>query len=208
LHSFASHPLNSSVEPRKAGRGRYTLALIFLVGVLPLISSYALYLFWRPEKFVNYGELIEPVSLAAVVLAERDGGQFRFAELRGNWVLLTVDAGACDAHCRQKLLYMRQLRLAQGKDQDRIERLWLVSDGLRPPAAVDLEYRGTRTVLLEQSGFLARLPAAQSPARHIYIVDPMGNLMMRFPHLADPNRMKKDISRLLRLSEGWRQIGS
>lgn len=184
----------------------YTVALIFLIGALPLLGSYALYLFWRPEKFVNYGELIKPVPVAEVVLPERGGREFRFVDLRGTWVLLMVDAGACDAHCRQKLLYMRQVRLTQGKDQDRIERLWLISDGLRPPTELDREFHGTRMVLLEQSAFLARLPAAQSPTEHIYIVDPMGNLMMRFPRFADPNRMKKDVSRLLRLSEGWRQI--
>jgi cytochrome oxidase Cu insertion factor (SCO1/SenC/PrrC family) len=197
LHSSAGQ------QPR---RGRYTLALIFLVGVLPLVGSYALYLFWQPQKFVNYGELIEPVALADTVLSERSGQQFRFGELRGNWVLLTVDQSACDTYCRQKLLHMRQVRLTQGKDQDRIERLWLVSDGLQPPAEVDLEFRGMRTVLLERPGFLARLPAAQSPSQHIYLIDPMGNLMMRFPHRADPNRMKKDLGRLLRLSQGWRQI--
>jgi cytochrome oxidase Cu insertion factor (SCO1/SenC/PrrC family) len=206
LPSSTCYPLNSSAVQRQPGRGRYTLALIFLVGVVPLLGSYALYLFWRPAKFVNYGELIEPVPLAEVVLSERGGGEFRFGELRGRWVLLTVDRGACDSHCRQKLLHMRQVRLAQGADQDRVERLWLVSDGLRPPAGLDREFHGTRTVLLEERGFLARLPAVRSPSEHIYLVDPMGNLMMRFPHLADPNRMKKDLGRLLRLSQGWRQI--
>lgn len=174
--------------------------------MLPLVGSYALYLFWQPQKFVNYGELIEPLPLAEAVLAARSGREFRFGELRGNWVLVTVDQGACDAYCRQKLVHMRQLRLTQGKDQDRIERLWLVSDGEPPPPELDVEFRGTRTVLLEQPGFLARLPAAQSPSEHIYLIDPMGNLMMRFQYYSDPNRMKKDLDRLLRLSQGWRQI--
>ncbi|MGH8630332.1 MAG: cytochrome C oxidase subunit I [Burkholderiales bacterium] len=198
--------MNSSVEQRKPGRGRYTFALIFLVGALPLLGSYALHLFWRPEKFVNYGELIRPLPLAEVVLPERGGPEFHFADLRGSWVLLMVDAGACDAHCRQKLYYMRQVCLTQGGEQDRIERLWLISDGVRSQMEFDLEYRGTRMVLLEQPGFLGRLPAARSPTEHIYVVDPPGNLMMRFPRLVDPNRMKKDVSKLLRLSDGWRRI--
>ncbi len=198
--------MNSASGQRRPRRGKYVVALIILIGTLPLLGSYALYLFWRPETFVNYGELIKPVPLAEISLTERDGREFRFADLRGSWVLLTVDAGACDSHCRQKLHYLRQVRLTQGRHQDRIERVWLISDGLRPSVALDEEYGGTRTVILEHPGFLGRLPAAQSPTEHIYIIDPLGNLMMRFPRVIDPGRMKKDLARLVGHSDGWRRI--
>jgi hypothetical protein len=193
-------------ERRKLHRSKYTIALIFLVCVLPFFGSYALYLFWPPGKLVNYGDLIKPMPIVDVTVRERGGKEFRFADLRGKWVFLMVDAGACDAHCRQKLYYMRQIRLTQGKDQDRIERLWLISDGVRPPVELSVEYQGTREVLLDRTVFLERLPAPQSSIDHLYIVDPLGNLMLRFPRDVDPNRMKKDVSKLLHLSSGWRQI--
>lgn len=190
-------------EGRKLHRGKYTIALILLVCVLPLVASYALYLFWRPGKLANYGELIPQDPLAEVTLRSRGGGEFRFADLRGKWVFLMADSGACDAHCRQKLYYMRQIRLTQGKDQDHIERLWLITDEIRPAAELDREYPGTLRVALAAPGFVLRLPAPRSVADHVYVIDPAGNLMMRYPRNLDPTRMKRDVTRLIRLSKGW-----
>jgi hypothetical protein len=98
---------------------------------------------------------------------------------------------------------MRQVRLTQGKDQERIERLWLIPDGVPPSPNIEAEYRGTRTHVLANGDFLARLPAADSPRDHIYVIDPFGNLMMRFPRNVDPQLMKKDVAKLMKNSSGW-----
>ncbi|HUF22067.1 MAG TPA: cytochrome C oxidase subunit I [Burkholderiales bacterium] len=181
------------------------IALIFLVCVLPSFGSYALYLFWRPEKFVNYGDLIKPVPLVDVTVRERDGEEFHFTDLRGKWVFLMADVSSCDDHCRQKLYFMRQVRLTQGNEQHRIERLWLVTDGRQPAAELAAEYAGTQQVLLADRALLARLPATGDASDHIFVVDPVGNLMMRYARDPDPSRMKRDIARLLRVSAGWVQ---
>ena len=78
---------------------------------------------------------------------------------------------------------------------------------MRPPPSVEAEYRGTRTILPATDDFLARLPAADSPRDHIYVIDPFGNLMMRFPRNVDPQQMKKDINKLMKISGGWIQTG-
>jgi cytochrome oxidase Cu insertion factor (SCO1/SenC/PrrC family) len=169
-----------------------------------LVSS-LLYFTWRPTRFVNYGELLPPVALADVVIQRADGGQFRFSTLRGKWVMLTVDSGRCDAYCRTKLQHMRQVRLTQGADLERIERVWLVVDRVVPDASIEQEYAGTQRVVLASAQFLAVLPAPRAASDHIYLIDPLGNLMMRFPAQADPNRMKKDLAKLLKLSSGWKQ---
>lgn len=195
---------DSSGAPR---RSNVTLWLILAVSLAPLIGSYALYALWRPTTFVNYGELIDPpLLLSEVLLPRRDGESFRFADLKGKWILLTADSGACDEPCRRKLYHMRQLRLAQGKDRDRIERVWLISD--EKPVADDIAqaFAGTIQVRLQDTQFLLRLPAPESPPRHIYMIDPLGNLMMRFPSDADPNKMKKDLAKVLKLSSGWVQL--
>jgi hypothetical protein len=189
-----------------ARRSNLTLYLILLVAVAPFVGSITLYLLWRPDSFVNYGELVEPVALEDVSAPQADGREFRFADLRGKWIFLMADAAACDEHCRQKLYYMRQVRLTQGKDQHRIERVWLVTDGGHPAAELDAEYAGTRRVVLRDPTLLAHLPSAGNVADHIYIVDPVGNLMMRYPRDLDPSRMKRDVSRLMRVSAGWVQV--
>jgi len=181
------------------------LLLLGAVSLAPFAGSLLLYWFWTPRAFTNYGELIAVTPLAGVTVPVRDGRPFRVDELRGNWIFLMADSGSCDDYCQSKLYVMRQIRLTQGKDRDRIERVWLITDGTRPPPAVEVEYRGTRAIMLAAEDFLSRLPASGSPRDHIYIIDPFGNLMMRFPRDVDPQRMKKDISKLMKISGGWIQ---
>ncbi len=140
-----------------------------------------------------------------MAVAERGGKDFRFDELRGKWVFLMVDLSGCDEYCHSKLYLMRQIRLTQGKSRDRIERVWLIPDGVRPAPAVESQYPGTRHLLVDADAVLRLLPAPRSARDHIYVVDPFGNLIMRFPRDADPQRMKQDVTRLVKVSGGWLQ---
>jgi hypothetical protein len=165
------------------------LWLIGLVCAAPLVLGTAAYfLRWDTGAAGNYGELIAPPRALAGA---------PFAGLRGKWVLVAVDAAACDAWCEKKLYYLRQLRRAQGKDMERIERLWLVTDDARPRAELAQAFEGTRVQRADPA--LVR-SFAGNPVDHIYVVDPLGNLMMRYPREPDPSKMLKDLQRLLRVS--------
>jgi len=158
------------------------LLLIGLVCAAPLVLGTAAYLLgWAPGKTGNYGELIEPRPVAIEPLAA----------LRGKWVLVSTDAAACDAYCERKLYFMRQVRRAQGKDMDRIERLWLVSSAGEPRPELLAAIEGTHRARLSDPAFVPE---------HIYLVDPLGNLMLRFPRDPDPSRMIRDLQRLLKYS--------
>ena len=195
----------SNIPDRK--KTRRMLLLLGAISLAPIAGSLLLYYFWKPQSFTNYGELIAVAPLAGLTIPARDDKPFRIDELRGNWVLLMADSGNCDDYCQSKLYVMRQIRLTQGKDRERIERVWLIPDGVRPPPAIEVEYQGTRPILLVTGDLLARLPASGSPRDHIYVIDPFGNLMMRFPRNVDPQRMKNDINKLMKISGGWIQTG-
>jgi cytochrome oxidase Cu insertion factor (SCO1/SenC/PrrC family) len=182
--------------------------LLGTISLAPIVGSVLLYYFWKPQTFTNYGELVMAVPLAGMTIPARDGKPLRIDELRGNWVFLTADSGSCDDYCQSKLYVMRQIRLTQGKDQQRIERVWLIPDGVPPSPAIEAEYQGTRTILSATDDFLARLPASDSPRDHIYVIDPFGNLMMRFPRNADPQLVKKDVAKLMKNSSGWIRTGT
>jgi cytochrome oxidase Cu insertion factor (SCO1/SenC/PrrC family) len=169
------------------------------------VASFLLYYSWKSQTFTNYGELLKVAPLADVAVADRDGKDFRFDQLRGKWMFLMVDSGICDEYCVSKLYLMRQIRLTQGKYRDRIERLWLIPDNVRPAPAVELQYPGTRQLMVDADAVLRLLPALRSARDHIYLVDPFGNLMMRFPRDADPQQMKQDVTRLVKVSSGWLQ---
>jgi hypothetical protein len=174
--------------------------LILAVAVAPVAASYLLYYFRPPGHTVNYGELIEPRPLPDAVLTLADGASFRLSQLKGKWVLVSIDAGRCEADCEKKLLYMRQLRLTQGKNMDRVERAWLVSDAARPRGDAVTGFPGTWVVRAAGSGLIEAFPAPRAPADHIYLIDPLGNLMMRFPRDPDTRQLIKDLSRLLKAS--------
>jgi len=189
-------------DPKKTTK---ILLLLGAVSLAPFLASFLLYYSWKPQTFSNYGELLEVAPLADVAVADRDGKDFRFDQLRGKWMFLMVDSGICDEYCVSKLYLMRQIRLTQGKNRDRIERLWLIPDDVRPAPAVELQYPGTRQLMVDADAVLRLLPALRSARDHIYLVDPFGNLMMRFPRNADPHRMKQDITKLVKISIGWLQ---
>lgn len=178
---------------------RLSLWLIVALTVAPVAASYLIYYFWPPERAVNYGELIEPRRLPDPPLALAGGAPFRLSQLKGKWVLVSMDADRCEAYCESKLLYMRQLRLTQGKNMDRVERLWLVVGDDQPRGAEALAMEGTRVVRASPE-LVSAFPAPVSAADHIYLIDPLGNLMMRFPRDPDPRLMIKDLARLLKAS--------
>lgn len=163
------------------------LALIFAVCAAPIVLGTAAYYLGWHGKSGNYGELIAPRRL--------EGAAFR--PLRGKWLLVTFDGAACRAECEKKLYLVRQVRRAQGANAERIERLWLVTGGGEPRADLLAATEGSR---------IGRLSAGEEqafpgePAEHIYLVDPLGNLMMRYPREPDPAKMIKDLERLLKVS--------
>lgn len=177
-----------------------SLWLIVVLTAAPVAASYLLYYFWPPARTVNYGELIEPRPLPERALALADGTPFRLSQLKGKWVLVSVDSGRCDARCDRNLLYMRQLRLTQGKNRERVERVWLISDDARPRDEAATAYPGTWLVRAAGTDLSRLFPAQGAASDHIYVIDPLGNLMMRFPRDPDPRLMIKDLARLLKAS--------
>jgi cytochrome oxidase Cu insertion factor (SCO1/SenC/PrrC family) len=173
---------------------------IGLIAVAPVLGSYLLYLFWSPGGYTNYGTLLEPRRVPQEALQLSDGKPFGFDQLRGRWIFVVFDSGECAAYCEKKLWTIRQVRQAQGKDVTRIERVFFSDDGVAPAQAIMRDYAGTWFVLGKASAAAASFPATASTHDHIYLVDPQGQVMMRFPREADPKRMIRDLSRLLRYS--------
>lgn len=189
-------------------KNRRTLILLALVLLAPFVASYTLF-FWnvRPDT-VNYGELLEVKPLTGSASNEIDNTIFRMRDLRGKWVLLSVDSGKCDEQCQKKLYYMRQVRTVQNTEMDRVERLWLIDDGETPSPEIVNDFKGTWIINAKDSDLLKEIPATMSLRDHIYVIDPIANLMMRFPKDPDPAKMAKDIKRLLKVSQLEHAMGT
>lgn len=182
-------------------QARTKFLLIMGVFAAPIVASYLVFHFWRPASTMNYGDLLPPAPLPEAALQTADGKAFQLGALKGKWVLLYASPGACDQYCQTMLYDMRQVRLAQGKEQDRIERVWLIDDGAKPAEGIAGEHAGLRVAHAQGSLLLSRLATVSGHRDHIYIVDPQGNLMMRYPKDPDPRKMVKDLQRLLKVSQ-------
>ncbi|WP_034297921.1 cytochrome c oxidase subunit I [Herbaspirillum sp. RV1423] len=185
-------------------RGRWKLLLVVAVCAAPLIASYLTYYVIKPESRTNYGTLIDPrqYPIPPLGTAGLDGKPAGLEDYKGKWVMLQIAGGDCDDACKARLFAMRQLRLMQGKEMDRIERVWLITDAKPLDTMLMREYDGTDMLRVDPALLKAWLPtdAGTTAEDHIYMIDPLGNLMMRFPKDADPNKVKKDIGKLLRAS--------
>ncbi len=185
-------------------QGRWKLFAIILVCASPLIASYLTYYVIKPEGRTNYGALLDPRQhpIPQLGAATLDGKPSGLDAYQGKWIMLQADSGDCAEACRNKLLQQRQLRLMQGKEMDRVERVWLVTDDKPIDTVLLREYDGTRVLRADPAKLKQWLPVEQGATvtDHVYMIDPLGNLMMRFPKNADPNKMKKDVSKLLRAS--------
>ncbi len=131
------------------------------------------------------------------------------SSLKGQWLLVTVAGGACDAACEQHLYYQRQVRETLGKDKDRVDRVWLITDDAPVRDAIKPGLEGT-TVLRTPEGDLAKWfasEAGQPLSAHFYLVDPKGAWMMRFPVQPDMSKVKRDLSRLMKANDSWDEAG-
>jgi hypothetical protein len=200
-------------DGRRTRSGRLKMLLVLAVCAAPVVASYFSYFVLRPQGRTNYGALIEPTrSLPALPLRTLDGQAVDAASLKGQWLLLALGPGACDAACEKRLYTQRQLREMLGRERDRVDKLWLVTDDAEVPA-------GLRDALkADPSLQVLRVPRASLAAwlqpesghaleDHLYLVDPMGEWMMRMPAEPDPSRVKRDLERLLRASSSWDLAG-
>jgi cytochrome oxidase Cu insertion factor (SCO1/SenC/PrrC family) len=200
-----AEPANDPKRARK--RGRWMLWLVLLVCASPLIASYFTYYVIKPEKRNNYGTLIDQRAhpVPAMATTTLDGRPQALEQFKGKWVLLMVGPGACPDVCQKQLFAMRQLRLMQGKEADRIERVWLITDKEPLDTIIIREYDGTHMLRADAATVGNWLPAdaGTTPADHLYMIDPLGHLMMRFPkdpQLQEVRKVYKDINKLLKAS--------
>lgn len=199
---------NNSEVVKKSNRRN--LLLVFVVFALPVVMATLMYLTgWKPSATGNHGELIQPARFIEDRTMQSIAAKpVKFSELHGKWTMVYFDTAACPEACMKQLYLMRQTHIAQGKDQDRVQRIFILTDA----KAVDtlqakltdypemLVWSGEKPVLAkltQEFGIDAQETAGQG---NIYLLDPMGNLMMRYSPGIDPAGMRKDLVRLLKYS--------
>jgi hypothetical protein len=194
------------------GRNLRTLAVLAALFLLPLVMAFCTYYGtgWRPSAHVNHGQLISParplpaVALPRISLETGAPGApaATTALFRGRWSLVYVGGGDCDSACREALYVMRQTHLGLNADMTRVERVFLVSRDCCNRAFLAREHAGLAVLdasVPPQESLLALFPH-QGREQTLFVVDPLGNLMMSYDVRDNPRGLLEDLKKLLRLS--------
>lgn len=187
------------------------MLLVMLVCAAPVVASYLSYYVIKPHGRTNYGELILPPRPLpdTMALVDQGGASVRPEQLKGQWLLVTVQGGACDAACEQALYLQRQMREMLGRDKDRLDRVWLIPDAAPVREALLPALEGAWLLRASPDAVAGWLvpPTGQGLPQGLYLVDPRGDWMMRWPADGDVQRIRKDLTKLLKAAESWDEAG-
>jgi len=200
----------NNLAAKAAPANRWVFVMLMLLFVLPVVLATLLYLTgWRPSSIGNHGELIQPARLVDDrALQTLDGKPAHFSELRGKWIMVHIGPSSCPEECLKDIYYMRQVHAAQAKEIGRVQRVFIATDmgeaeKLKaklvdyPEMPVWTGEKQALAAVLQSFGIDAEQAAEQ---QGIYLVDPLGNLIMRYQPGTDPGGMLKDLTRLLKYS--------
>jgi hypothetical protein len=199
----------SEAKPNSDKRQRRALLGLAAMFFVPVAAAFFLYYGTsiRPHATANHGDLLTPArALPIVALPRPDGTQSDAAWLRGHWTFLYFGEGRCDTACRSALYQMRQVRLSLARDMTRVERVFLASGNCcdmtilarAHPDLVTLRATSAASPLVSLLPIYNGVPALA--AGRIYIVDPLGNVMLSYAPEAAGKGMLEDMKRLLKLS--------
>ncbi|MBA3057041.1 MAG: hypothetical protein KJ614_06880 [Gammaproteobacteria bacterium] len=213
VHTLPSPARAMDAEVRRTGSGRWKMLAVLLVCAAPVLASYFTFYVIRPEGRRNFGELIDPQRpLPEQNVLSLSGQTSSLQALKGQWLLLSVANAACDELCGRHLYLQRQLREGLGKDKDRVDWVWLIPDAGPVPDQLLPALKDATVLRVDRQALSDWLAPAggHQLAEHLYLVDPLGNWMMRFPanlDLASAAKVKRDLTRLLRASNSWDKPG-
>jgi len=210
VHSLPQWDQDAARTAANTRAGRWKMLLLLLVCASPVIASYFTYYVIRPEGRRNYGELIDPQrSLPTWQASDGRGQPVPLSSLKGQWLLISVADTACDEACQKHLYLQRQLRETLGKEKDRLDWVWLRTGDANLSPDLQQATSAATVLQVDRAQLLTWLEPAQGHQLedHLYVVDPMGNWMLRFPKDLDPRQAKRDLDRLLKASAFWDQAG-
>ena len=234
--SASDHPLLMTVydlpspqevvtqDAKRTLKGRLLMIAVLLICAAPVVLSYLTYYVIRPTSLRSFGELIQPtlslpemsVEVITKPVADKNMNALHLNSLKGQWLILSLSEGACNDDCQKSLYFQRQIHAALGREKDRVDRVWLIMDekGVDPELTRGVGdswvIRATKDDVVKWLGSATQMDKTKSNESqvvdYVYLVDPMGELMMRFSSKIEIDtapKIRRDLERLLRAAESW-----
>lgn len=187
--------MNNSVSQSQS-RGRKILLAMFAVTIAPVAASYLTYYFWKPTGGLSYGQLLTTQPVPLFQLSTLDNKAAALSDFKGKWLLVMADNAACAKPCQDALFAMRQFRVAQGKDMGRVERLWLLTGDGNPSAEALASADNAKIYRAKVA-----IPLPGDVGEGFYLIDPLGNQVIRYSRHADPVKVIKELGKFLKNNE-------
>ena len=234
--SASDHPLLMTVydlpspqevvtqDAKRTLKGRLLMIAVLLICAAPVVLSYLTYYVIRPTSLRSFGELIQPtlslpemsVEVITKPVADKNMNALHLNSLKGQWLMLSLSDGACNDDCQKSLYFQRQIHAALGREKDRVDRVWLIMDekGVDPELTRGVGdswvIRASKDDVVKWLGSATQMDKTKSNESqvvdYVYLVDPMGELMMRFSSKIEIDtapKIRRDLERLLRAAESW-----
>lgn len=192
--------LNQNIEKNRSMKTFYLLILVF---VLPFTMAVLLHFFDLKPSGKSYGNLIQPPkSLQIPALKDTQGNIFKPAQWNKVWSIVTVDSTECAEACADRVHMLKQVHTSMNKEIDRVQRVLLVPADINAAAYSEIQKKYPDLIILagadaEMAKFSAEFNVAKGG---VFLVDPLGNLMMSYPEKFDPKGLRSDLTRLLKNS--------
>jgi cytochrome oxidase Cu insertion factor (SCO1/SenC/PrrC family) len=197
-----SETSNTQLPPNKTS-GRKILLILAVIFVLPFTVAATLHLLKLKPSGHSYGNLIQPPqALQFPVLHDAQGKEFTAQQWLKIWSVVVVDSTGCAQPCQAQVHLLKQVHTSLNKDAHRLQRVLLVPTGLKDEVLVALQKQYPDLLILggtdaDAAKFVENFNVAGAS---MYLVDPLGNLMMSYPEKMDPKGIFSDLKRLLKNS--------
>ncbi|WP_067515809.1 hypothetical protein [Endozoicomonas ascidiicola] len=193
----------ASPEKRPKKRDRLQLALVFLIPTTAMALAWTMYFtgVWVPDGRTNKGELLlPPAQLADIPL--RDGGQaFIPDETDGLWRIVVFGSTECtESQCQESLYKTRQVHIALNKEAERVARFFISPEAPKPSEALESEHPGIYWLAADKNTIETVLGTSQWPSNQVFIIDPLGNVIMSYQPEQPGGDLLNDLKKLLRAS--------
>ena len=213
VHSLPVPGDVAQADERRTRAGRWSMLAVLLVCAAPVVASYFTYYVIRPQTAKSHGDLIQPTrAIPDINVTDLNQQKVALPSLKDQWLLISVAPAGCDDACQQRLYLQRQILTGLGRERDRLDWVWLISDNGEVPQSIRPGLSEAVVLRMPKDQIEAWLQPANGHdlTEHLYLVDPMGEWMMRFPapiNAEHAPRIKRDLERLLRASAGWDKAG-
>jgi len=207
MSEIESRQSNNAIGNKK--RNPYAVWFVVAAFVAPVVLAYIVFFFVDVKSYINHGEILNPiVHITSFELTDENNAIIPKEKLTYKWSLISFVGKTCDEKCEARLYDTRQIHTSLGKNQHRLSRMFVhfkpageaLTKLIDEKHGTVIHVNGDESIIIKALGDNVH-DGIGITNNETYIMDPMGNIMMRFT-IDQPNKeFLYDLRKLLKASQ-------